>query len=425
METDLPGARTYYVIVWSDPGRAPAPERPFTLEYAAAPRGAGMLAALGEALLGIVPWLVVLALLVAPFTASWFREWPDRGWAVAKILGLIVAGLVITVAEGLSWFPAERWTLLLLVLLGAILAVGASGGIQLQAALARGSSWNTRVEGLFLATFAGAVSVRMVAPPTDAASWAPDMALFGAFVRATTLPTDDPWWAGEPTPSHPFGYQLWAVVNKLAGTDPWLGYNLAVATVVALTSALVLALVLANLSRNSRARLLALAATVAVVPLLGNLRIAVEAALAFRPLARSPLAAVQSAINSAGAAWMAAAQVIPDAPPADLSTPLPFFWLLEGSLQPSYMALPLLLLVVVVCFALSWGGEPLVFMGLGGVALVALAITNPRDVPIGAVLLGLGYAVGQGRASPQPPTLQRTLLGLFGIAITTALLVWS
>src|SRR3954449_10908047 len=82
---------------------------------------------MGEA---IVWWLTlqVLGVIAFPITALVLRSLPDRGYAVAKILGLLLTVWVAYIVAMLHLLPFGR----LLLILGALVVAGFSGWLLLR-----------------------------------------------------------------------------------------------------------------------------------------------------------------------------------------------------------------------------------------------------------------------------------------------------
>src|SRR5205823_10669177 len=87
----------------------------------------------------------------------------------------------------------------------------------------------------FLAGFVVFAVLRSHNPAVAATEKPMDMAFLNGFVAAQSLPTQDTWLAGYGVPYYHFGYFVLACVAKLAGSQPGVAYNLAAATIPALT----------------------------------------------------------------------------------------------------------------------------------------------------------------------------------------------
>jgi YYY domain-containing protein len=200
-------------------------------------------------------WLVlqVFGLLGVPIAAFLFQSLPDRGYALSKSLGLLLTGYGAWVLAmfGLGSFgaPLVVFVMLLLGVLGVVLLRGYWGvplhpGALWQrvVALLR-RSWRGLLayEVLFLAALVFLAWMRahdmgFVGPHPWGTERPMDFAFFNAIRYSSTFPPADPWLAGYSINYYYFGYLLMAVVALLSGLEPGVAYNLALASIFALTA---------------------------------------------------------------------------------------------------------------------------------------------------------------------------------------------
>ncbi len=181
--------------------------------------------------------------------------------ALARVLGLLL----------LAW-PA--WWLGHLVpgsftptTLGALFAaIAGAAGLAWRRHLLRGSREWALVAALFWGAFAVFVLVRAGNPAVFWGEKPMDFAFLNTMTRATSLPPPEPWFAGSILHYTWFGHFLAAALGKLCGLHPGVTFNLAIATVGALTVTGAFALG-AVAARSRRAGLLA----ALLVALCGNL----------------------------------------------------------------------------------------------------------------------------------------------------------
>ncbi len=391
-------------------------------------------------------WLIameVAGLLALPLAVRVFRRLADRGYGLAKALGLVGLGYACWLLSMLGLLNATPPTVL-------VLAALLGGGLWL---------WNGRAavgflrthralvllsEAVFIGAYLLAVVVRAYGPAINGQEKFMDMAIYHAFLRSEQLPAEDPWLAGYGMAYYYFGYLLWGLVAKATAVPPAVGYNLALAGTLALLAAGVFALayslVLAQLGApptastvlegappgrstarsvpttgradiappgageplpdgrllppqglNGRAALLALLGAV-VTAVMGNLQAAVE--VAARHGLGSPAFWRSVGVKTVsgpgpglfpddGAWWFRAARVIPNIEP-DGITEFPWFSLLLGDLHPHYVALPfdLLALGLAVCAFrnLLAGDHDQLDTGTAALALGSLIPLNTWDV---------------------------------------------
>lgn len=191
----------------------------------------------------VITWYLVLQLLaLAAVPLCWrvFRGLGDRGYAVAKTLGLLGAAYVAWLLPSLHVLSFGR----LAVLIGflAVLALSAVAiGFRPRAMLddLRGR-WREIVvaEALFLVAFLVFVWLRTYNPdlwhPARGGEKPMEFAYFNAILRSTHFPPIDPWFAGGYINYYYFGYVILGAVTRMTGIVPEVAFNLAVPTCFAL-----------------------------------------------------------------------------------------------------------------------------------------------------------------------------------------------
>ncbi|MBI2886385.1 MAG: glycosyltransferase family 39 protein [Chloroflexi bacterium] len=192
------------------------------------------------------PWLMwllaleALGLLTLPLAFGLFSSFPDRGYLVAKGLGLLLVGYVTWLLASLHLLPFARGTAILAM--AALLAAAFAATVRQQAALKRflADRWRylLALEALFLLAFAGFLLVRATNPdlwhPWRGGEKPMDFAYLNALVKSTTMPPYDPWFSGGYINYYYYGHFLVALLIKLTGVVPEVAYNLAVPTLFAL-----------------------------------------------------------------------------------------------------------------------------------------------------------------------------------------------
>ncbi len=195
------------------------------------------------------PWLVwllaveVLGLLAFPLAHRLCTAFPDRGWLLAKTLGLLVVSYLVWWTASVQWLPFSRESILLAM--GLLLAVGAGLALQDRAQLAETvrQRWRamTLGEAVFLAAFLCFILIRLA----NSDLWHParggekpmDFAYLNAIIKSTYMPPYDPWYSGGYLNYYYYGQFLVAVLAKLTGIIPAVAYNLAVPSLFALLAA--------------------------------------------------------------------------------------------------------------------------------------------------------------------------------------------
>lgn len=386
-----------------------------------------------DSIVNAVPWLVWwLAMLVVGWLA-WPLLWrllavvPDRGYLVAKSIGLLLLGYI-------PWLLANN----------GILAAGRSSAwlavalIGIASALVLSRTWRRFAqfikeqrseiilsEVIFTGVFVFFLWVRLTNPDLWHQHYGGekpmDFAHMNALIKADRYPPYDPWFAGGYVNYYYMGHQVFSAFVRWLGIVPSVAYNLVLPLIAALFAANVYTFG-STVWRNAPGgmRLLAGGGGIVFAVVIGNLDAAMQwytRLTASTGPGRLP----------AGREWLA--QTVGGLPRGEpppgfdywQSTRLiagaihefPFFSFLYGDLHPHVLALPFTMVVPVIALAfvmsyrrsaiervrmdgaalLEWL-RPLVRMPtlplllLGGFVLGFLRTANTWDYPTYALLLG-------------------------------------
>ncbi len=190
-------------------------------------------------------WLLILELLGLAAFALLFRplaRLPDRGYALAKTLGLLLVayGAWLLGSFHLAAFtPTTVWLCALPFLVFGIVAAWVQR--QELAAFARQRRLALlTAEGLFLLAFFGFLLIRTLNPdlwhPARGGEKPMDLAFLTAVLKSAAFPPYDPWFAGGYINYYYFGFVLVGTLIHLTGIVPEIGYNLAIPTLFGLTA---------------------------------------------------------------------------------------------------------------------------------------------------------------------------------------------
>ncbi len=353
-----------------------------------------------------------VALATLPLGLMVFRFLPDRGYLLARVLGLLLTAYIAWLLASLKWVAFSQASVLLA--LGALAAVSLwlahrhreelSNFVRQRWRLLLGS------EALFFGAFVVFVLVRMANPDL----WNPwfggekpmDLAYLSATVRSTVMPPLDPWFSGGAINYYYFGHFTVAAMIKATGIPATTAFNLAVPLFFALTAGGAFSLGY-NLAEGAR---LALRQRGGVVAPAWSAVCAGLAAVLFVVV----LGNLDGAMQLAQGAWgdfdyWRSSRMMPPDPPGYEITEFPFFTFLFADLHAHLMALPLTLLVLGLGTSNllgAYGGASLSARLSGlvalGLALGALWATNAWDGPtylgLSLVLLGAAEWVRRRRA---------------------------
>ncbi|MEA2296570.1 MAG: hypothetical protein QOE86_4209 [Solirubrobacteraceae bacterium] len=273
-----------------------------------------------------------LGLAALPLTARALGRLPGAGLGLSKVLGLLL----------LSWLV---WILgSLRVPNGLSLVIGCCVGLAGAGALVhfrgkplapdpfRRRLW-IRAELLFLVAFGVGALYASFSPDTWGTEKPMDMALINATNTSSSFPPHDPWMSGERVNYYYLGHLMLALLVRLTNVEPTQGYNLALATVFALcvTATFTVASTIAETARRQgapvRSPLVAGAAAVVLLVLMGNLRAGWDVLHLHGPLT--------------GYDWFSASRVIPNT-----INEFPNFSFTVGDLHAHLLAVPLTLLAL-------------------------------------------------------------------------------
>lgn len=183
----------------------------------------------------VIAWLVVIWLLgviAFPFTFVAFRKFRDRGYAFAKMIGVLTLAWLSWTLASYEALPFERTTMLLVLgvmLLGAAFIVWRKR-VEMVAYLKANWKLLLAVEGVYLVFFAIDLAIRYGNPDL----WHPyfggekpmDFAYLNAVIKTTYFPAYNPWFSGRFINYYYFGQLISATLVKLTGIVPEVAYNL-------------------------------------------------------------------------------------------------------------------------------------------------------------------------------------------------------
>ncbi len=334
-------------------------------------------------------WVLVLelaGLAVTPLALTLFRRLPDRGYLLAKPLGVVLLAYPVWLIVSLKLVHFEQTTIAAVLIALLLSGVAITWWRRDEVIGFVRANWRLILfsELVFLAAFFFFRELRLDNPdlwhPYRGGEKPMDLAYFTAVTRSTTLPPYDPWFAGGYINYYYLGQFFSATLTKLTTIPPEVAYNLLVPTYFALTAAAAFS-VAYNLAAAGRRFVRAPglrrvptwslyvagvlgAFFVAIVGNLDGVGQMVERLSAVSSLhAGTGLPLVDSVVNSVGGAW----QVIFHGahlarfdywrssrmmPPSISITEFPYFSFLFADLHAHMMALAFEVLTVGVCLAL-------------------------------------------------------------------------
>lgn len=180
-------------------------------------------------------WYLIVqltSLAALPLALRLFANLPDRGYAFAKSLGILLVGVVLWLGTGYGVLRNEAGGAWLSWLLVALLSVGigreeiARLWQERRLPFAGGWRYLLSVEALFLVAFALWTLVRAYDPGINHTEQPMDLMFMNGIWTSPTFPPRDPWLAGYAISYYYFGYWLLITLTHLAGQVPEIAYNL-------------------------------------------------------------------------------------------------------------------------------------------------------------------------------------------------------
>ena len=323
----------------------------------------------------------ILALLftgVAAFPVAWrlFPSLPDRGFSLARPLGLLLLTYPAWLTASLGWLrfgQALHISAALLFSTGAL--IFAFDHDQILARIRRNPRILFRGEMLFWGVFAVFLLLRWLQPdlwhPWAGGEKPMGFAYLNAIARSRYFPAHNPWLSGAFINYYDYGFVLIAAMIRITGILPEVAYNLALPTIAAFTAVGVRALVhaflpLLRVSPGRRDARIAVPLAVAMVLFLGNLG-QIRWLLEGRP-------------GHGREVYWNASRVLRTSTDVPI-TEFPFFSHLYGDLHPHLIALPLAMLTLLAAWQLLRRPHPLRVLLCGGL-LGTLWVTNTWDLPV-------------------------------------------
>jgi uncharacterized membrane protein/4-amino-4-deoxy-L-arabinose transferase-like glycosyltransferase len=188
-------------------------------------------------------WLAVeiLGLLAFPLTYLALPGLRDRGWGLAKALGVLLLSYLIWLPASVGLLPYERGT----VWLAFVALAGIAGGIfwrlrrEMLAFLRDQRRVILLTEVVTLIAFLAFVGIRAAFPDLwhlyRGGEKPMELAFLNGILRSRSLPPLDPWFAGGAINYYYFGQFLIATLIQLTGIVPTTAFNLAIPMLFALT----------------------------------------------------------------------------------------------------------------------------------------------------------------------------------------------
>ncbi len=199
----------------------------------------------------LIWWLLLqlFGLVGLPLASRLLGNLPDRGYAFARPLGLLLTGYVLWLGGSLGfWRNGIGGTLVAMLLVAGVglwLYLGRrassqgenSKDVSILGWLRSHTAYWLAVELIFAVTLAGWTVYKSYNPNLETAGgekWM-EIAFTNATLRSGSFPPQDPWLSGFGISYYYFGYVLMAMLTRLSGLRATVAFNLFIPTLMALT----------------------------------------------------------------------------------------------------------------------------------------------------------------------------------------------
>ena len=190
-------------------------------------------------------WLIIqiLGLAVWPLLTRWLRWLPDRGYLLAKPIGLLLVSYGVWILATLGVLQNTTGGILVVLIAVAALSVWAWWGQQSEARINLLNFWREKwtlflaYEIVFLVILIGWAIFRAHSPDLSTTEKPMEFAFFNAINRSPTFPPLDPWLSGYAIAYYYFGYVMMSLLYKLTGVTSGIAFGLSNAFWMALAAA--------------------------------------------------------------------------------------------------------------------------------------------------------------------------------------------
>jgi YYY domain-containing protein len=382
--------------------------------------------------LAAAAWWIVVTLLgwvAFPFLFVALPRLRERGYGLARVLGLLLVAYLTWLMASLKILPNTRGTILRMVVLVLLIGGGVGWSRRLEIRRFLRVRWRLIliIEGLACSLYIAWIGVRLLHPdlwhPSLGGEKPMDFAYLNAVIKSIWFPPYNPWFAGSAINYYYFGFVLVGTLIKLMGTVPAVAYNLVVPLLFALTGIGAFSVAYNLFGGHRRGALLAGVIALVFCVMLGNLGVVRLIRLSLISLGGdvfpSTIPAFSETVTMSRGLWEVIAhgaklpirieswywyptRIIP----ADTGNPIaefPAFTFLYGDLHAHMIAFPLTLLSLLLAVYWTRDSRPRWSSILvGGLVIGSLWPTNSWDYPtylaLGLIALVMGIRHGSARS---------------------------
>lgn len=193
-------------------------------------------------MLDIILWyllITLLGLLAFPVTYKLLPSLADRGYAMARALGLLIWSYVFWLLGSFGLLQntigGQLFALIVLAALS-FWALRSLDGDEVRNWLRKQRRMVLVVEILFLLAFLGWAIVRAANPDITGTEKPMELAFINSILRSPTLPPNDPWLSGYSISYYHYGYIMVAMLARLTATSGGVAFNLGLSLIFALSA---------------------------------------------------------------------------------------------------------------------------------------------------------------------------------------------
>ena len=305
-------------------------------------------------------WLIVLQIVgAAGFVWAFhlFRDLPDRGYGVSKVLGLLLTAYALWAL--VTARVLENGLLSLLIVLALLLGASAILFREHRAEMQEFARARWRLlaaqEVVFFLAIGVFTAFRVFAPDVTVSTsingltteQPMDLAFLASSLNSVTFPAADPWLSGHSISYYYFGYLALSIPAQITGASAAVGYNLAIITLFGLTASAAFSLTTNVILRADLVRIRMPRLDVSVI--VGG--VATVVLLLVAGNFSGGLQGITEAVTGGGLPdnsfwWWQSTRIIEDAGPLSPIDEFPAFSFVLGDLHPHVMSLPFVLLAL-------------------------------------------------------------------------------
>ncbi len=212
-----------------------------------------------------------IGIALAPISFLALPNLMDRGFGVVRPIAMLVVGSSVWFLSLLKLLPNASLTWWLIALVAAVVGWGwvlLKRRAELTKFLRRRWLQLVLIEAIFIVFFVIFAAVKALDPDVSHTEKPMDLMMLNAVTSAENTPPTDLWLSGYPIAYYYFGYWMFGGLAQMSATDPSVAYNLALATIAALSASAIFSLVSNLVRRDGATTLQMLAAGLIAVLLL-------------------------------------------------------------------------------------------------------------------------------------------------------------